>query len=312
MANFLDDNADLQYYLGKGIDWDTLASLTEAGYRQPEGFRDVAEALAFYKEVTSTVGAFAATEVAPYAAEIDRQGVAFKDGEAVFPPRLAAIFAKAAELDLFGLTLPRELGGTNAPMLLYFINGELLARADVSVMSHHGFHGGIAMAMLALSLIEGSTEIDREQGRIVRTRWSAEMGEIASGRAWGSMDITEPDAGSDMAALRTIGVQDASGAWTVSGQKIFITSGHGKYHFVIARTGGASNGNGSHSIGENGSGENGSGENGAAGPAMGRATGGSRICRCSWCGPIAMNQMGGGPASRRSTASKRSSVTTLR
>jgi 3-(methylthio)propanoyl-CoA dehydrogenase len=82
MANFLDDNADLQYYLGKGIDWDTIASLAEAGYRQPDGFRSAAEALAFYKDVTSAVGAFAATEVAPYAAEIDRQGVGFKDGEA--------------------------------------------------------------------------------------------------------------------------------------------------------------------------------------------------------------------------------------
>jgi alkylation response protein AidB-like acyl-CoA dehydrogenase len=50
------------------------------------------------------------------------------------------------------------------------------------------------------------------------------------------MDITEPDAGSDMAALRTVGEQDAAGNWFVTGQKIFITSGHGKYHFVIART----------------------------------------------------------------------------
>jgi 3-(methylthio)propanoyl-CoA dehydrogenase len=252
MANFLEDNADLQYYFGEGIDWDVLASLTEAGYRHPDGFRNATEALAFYRDVASTVGTFAAEEVAPYAAEIDRQGVGFKGGEAQFPPRLAEIFTKMAGLDLFGLTLPRELGGTNAPLLLYFINGELLARADVSVMAHHGFHGGIAMAMLVLSLLEGSTEIDAETARIARTRWPAEMAEIASGRAWGSMDITEPDAGSDMAALRTVGKQDASGAWTVSGQKIFITSGHGKYHFVIARTPGAGHGNGAGSNGEGG------------------------------------------------------------
>ena len=50
------------------------------------------------------------------------------------------------------------------------------------------------------------------------------------------MDITEPDAGSDMAALRAVGEQDEHGNWFVTGQKIFITSGHGKYHFVIART----------------------------------------------------------------------------
>src|SRR5262249_11530940 len=163
-----------------------------------------------------------------HAGEIDRAGVRFERGEATFPPRLAAIFAKMAELDLFGLTLPRELGGTNAPLLLYFINGELLARADVSVMAHHGFHGGIAMAILVLSLMEGTTEVDAESGRITRTRWPEEIKEIASGRAWGSMDITEPDAGSDMAALRTAGARGDDGTWTVSGQKIFITSGHGK------------------------------------------------------------------------------------
>ena len=237
MANFFDDNPDLQFYLGAGIDWDTLAWITEFGFRHPDGFRDARQATAFYRDVVTSVGTFAAREVAPWAAEIDRQGVAFRDGEVSFPPRLAAIFSKMSELDLFGLTLPREVGGMNAPLLLYFINGELLARADVSVMAHHGFHGGIAMAMLVLSLLEGSTEFDPGTGRLLRTRWSREIQEIAAGRAWGSMDITEPDAGSDMSALRTSAVQDAGGTWRLKGQKIFITSGHGKFHFVIARTG---------------------------------------------------------------------------
>lgn len=236
MANFFEDNADLQFYFEEGVDWATLAWVTEVGHRQPDGFRDAEQATTFYREVATTVGAFAADEVAPWAAEIDRQGVRLDNGEVTFPPRLAGIFTKMAELDLFGLTLPRELGGTNAPMLLYFVNAEMLARADVSVMSHYGFHGGIAMAMLVLSMLEGSTEVDRDSGRIVKTRWPREIAEIASGQAWGSMDITEPDAGSDMAALRSIGTQAADGSWRLKGQKIFITSGHGKYHFVIART----------------------------------------------------------------------------
>jgi len=236
MGNFLSDNPDLLYYLGEGIDWAELASLTELGYRQPEGFRGADEARAFYREVATVVGELAADEIAPHAAEIDRAGVGFADGEAVLPARLQAIFAKLAEVGLHGLTLPRELGGMNAPLLLYFINSELLARADLSVMAHHGFHGGMAMAMLGLSLLEGTTELDPATGRLLRTRWRDEMAEIAAGRAWGSMDITEPDAGSDMAALRAAAHQDGAGRWTVSGQKIFITSGHGKYHFVVART----------------------------------------------------------------------------
>ncbi len=243
MASFLDDNADLRYYLDKGLDWAALAALAEQGFRQAqgfeglEGFKDAAEAIAFYREVAATVGTFAAEEVAPHAAELDRAGVRFADGEAQFPPRLTAIFDKIRELGLHGMALPRELGGSNVPVLLYYACSELLSRGDASVMVHNGFHGAIALAMMVLSMFEGTTDLDPATGRIVKTRWRDEIAEIAAGRAWGSMDITEPDAGSDMAALRTTATRDEAGNWFVTGQKIFITSGHGKYHFVIARTG---------------------------------------------------------------------------
>jgi alkylation response protein AidB-like acyl-CoA dehydrogenase len=235
MASFLSDNADLQYYLRGGMDWDTLADITELGYRSAEGFGNAAEARTFYGEIAQSVGEFVASHVAPHAAAIDREGLELRDGEVHFPPRLGSIFQKLSELGLPALNLPRELGGMNAPLMLYFLNSELLARGDVSVMAHHGFQGGTAMAMLVFSMFEGSTEFDAT-GRIVKTRWEREIREIAAGQAWGSMDITEPDAGSDMAALRTVGTVDSKGNWSVSGQKIFITSGHGKYHFVIART----------------------------------------------------------------------------
>lgn len=236
MANFLRDNDDLQYYLQDGIDWEQVVSVTEMGFRHPDGFKTVDEGVAFYREIATMVGEFVAEEVAPHAAQIDREGILFDSGEARFPARLQSISQKIGELGLHGMNLPRELGGMNAPMLLYFINAELLARADVSVMTHYGFHSGTAMAMLVLSMLEGTTEFDPATGRIARTRWPKEMAEISSGQAWGSMDITEPDAGSDMAALRAQATQEPDGSWTLTGQKIFITSGHGKYHFVIART----------------------------------------------------------------------------
>ncbi len=235
MLGFAADNPDLQYYLGGGVDWELVASLTEHGYRDPGGFRNGAEALGFYREVVGTVGDFAAREVAPFAAEIDSQAFRLERGEVVVPSRLAAIFGKLGELGLHGLNLPRELGGMNAPMLVYFINSELLARADVSVMAHHSFHGGTAMALLVMSLLEGTTQIEPNSGRILGTRFQQEIAEVAVGRAWGSMDITEPDAGSDMAALRATATEGPNG-WTVTGEKIFVTSGHGKYHFVIARS----------------------------------------------------------------------------
>ncbi len=236
MANFFKDNDDLQYYFDKGIDWEPLVRITEHDFADVDGHENTEEAVTFYREIAEMFGEFVAEEIKPYEKEIDDEGVELVDGEVVFPERLREIFDKIKELELHSLPLPRELGGMNAPMMLYFIHSELMARADVSVMAHHGFHAGIAMAALVFSVAEGSSEIDPKTGRILKTRWEKAIREIAAGNAWGCMDITEPDAGSDMAAMRSVGEQDADGNWYVTGEKIFITSGHGKYHFVIART----------------------------------------------------------------------------
>jgi hypothetical protein len=236
MANFFKDNEDLQYYFREGIDWEPLVRLTEFDYRAKDAFTKTDEAVEFYREIAEMVGEFTANEIAPHAAKIDREGVQLVDGEAKQAPEMDAIFRKISELELHGMTLPRELGGMNCPLLLYFLNSEMMGRADVSVLAHHSFHGGMAMAMLIFSIREGTTEIDTEKARIVKTRWADYIEEIRTGKAWGCMDITEPHAGSDMAQLRTVGEQDEDGNWFVSGEKIFITAGHGKYHFVIART----------------------------------------------------------------------------
>ncbi|HJK97743.1 MAG TPA: acyl-CoA dehydrogenase family protein [Polyangiaceae bacterium LLY-WYZ-14_1] len=236
MANFLKDNEDLRFYLDRGIDWGPLVDLTEHGFKGKDGFESTDEAVAFYKEILDVVGDFVADEVAPAANQVDREPIVLEGGEAKVPPALEEIFDKIKGLDLHGLSVPRELGGSNAPMMLYFLNSELFARADVSVMAHHGFHGGIASALLLLSMQEGTTRVDRETGEVLETRWGDAIAEILRGDAWGCMDITEPQAGSDMAGIKAMAEEDDQGRWFLTGQKIYITSGHGKWHFVIART----------------------------------------------------------------------------
>lgn len=234
--NFYRDNEDLQYYLEHGIDWEPLVRLTEAGFRYDDGFDQTDEAVDFYESVIEMVGRFVAEEIDPYTQEIDQEGLDLVDGEVEFPEKLDEIFEKIKPLELHGLCLPRELGGSNCPILLYMMTTEIFGRADVSISAHHGFHGGMAMALLAYAMEDGAVEFDEETGKIAETRFDEEIAEIISGEAWGSMDITEPNAGSDMAALRTRAEQDDEGNWHLTGQKIFITSGHGKYHVVIART----------------------------------------------------------------------------
>ena len=230
------DNADLQFYVDKWIDWDALVNQVEFGFRLKDGFTNTDEAVEFYTDILDMVGAYVADEVAPHAAAIDHQKAVLVDGEVQYPKAHEKIFKGLADLQLHGMCLPRELGGLNVPLVVYMLNAEVFGRADVSMMTHHSFHGGMAMAMLVYSIREGSTEFDLDAMQIKSTRFDAEIRDIASGRTWGAMDITEPNAGSDMAALRTRAEQDEDGNWYVTGQKIFITSGDGRYHFVIART----------------------------------------------------------------------------
>lgn len=236
MANFYDDNADLRWYVEKGIDWEPIVRLTEYDYQAEDGFKNVPEALEFYTDILNLVGEYSAEAIAPRWKELDDAHPHLEDGEVIEADVTKEIFEGLKEMELHGLCLPRELGGMNAPLLLLQFNNEMVARADVSTCTHVGFHGGMALAALMYSVLEGTTTFETNPPAIKETRFRQCIEEIIAGEAWGSMDITEPGAGSDMAALTTRGTQDADGNWTVTGQKIFITSGHGKWHFVIAKT----------------------------------------------------------------------------
>jgi len=236
MPSFYDDNEDLRWYIDTGIDWEPIVRLTEYDWKAEDGFTSVEEAVDFYRDVLGLVGEFSATQIAPRWKELDAAHPHLEGGEVVEAPVVKEVFAGLEELGLHSLCLPRELGGMNAPVMLFQIQMELFARADVSICTHVGFHGGMALAALSYSLLEGTTTFSVDPPRIESTRFQDAIEELASGAAWGSMDITEPGAGSDMAALRCKGEQAEDGSWTVSGEKVFITSGHGKYHFVIART----------------------------------------------------------------------------
>ena len=155
MANFYTDNEDLQFYVEKAINWDEIARLTEVNYSLPEGFKSADEAKEFYFEVLEMVGNFVADEIAPVAHHMDANPLKLVDGEVEGSKEYDAIFENLAEMGLHGLCLPREFGGMNAPLMVYMLNAELFARADVSLMTHHSFHGGIALALLFYSVMEG-------------------------------------------------------------------------------------------------------------------------------------------------------------
>jgi alkylation response protein AidB-like acyl-CoA dehydrogenase len=232
-ANFFLDNEDLKFQFDNVIAWKEIAELTEVGYTLPGGHANLEEAREFYRAVIEQVGELAGDFIAPRSLKIDHEGTRIEGGEVKLGKSITEVFEAIGERELFGMPVPRELGGSNCPLALFFVTGELFARADVSIMTHFGFHGGIAMSMLAYAAKEG--KLTFKDGQITSTRWESAIRELAAGKAWGAMVLTEADAGSDLGRIR-MRAEQRDGRWILNGEKIFITSGHGQYHFVLAKT----------------------------------------------------------------------------
>ncbi|HPB98632.1 MAG TPA: acyl-CoA dehydrogenase family protein, partial [Polyangiaceae bacterium] len=232
-ANYFLDNKDLRFQFEHGIDWKEIVELTEAGFKLPDGHASLEDAKEFYAMVMESVGEFAGDFIAPRALKIDTQGNHLVDGKVVSGEALVEVYEGLRDRELLGMPIPRELGGSNCPMCVFFATGEVLGRADVSVMTHFGFHGGIGLALLMYAAHEGSLQV--ENGQVTQTRWDDVIREIAAGQSWGAMVLTEPDAGSDLGRIRAK-AEKRDGKWYLTGEKIFITSGHGQWHIVLAKT----------------------------------------------------------------------------
>jgi alkylation response protein AidB-like acyl-CoA dehydrogenase len=148
--------------------------------------------------VRETVRRFAQDRVAPVAAELDR--------EKRFPYELVA---ELAELGLMGMTIPEEYGGGGTDALSYAVAVEELTRVDSSVAITLAAHHSLGTLPIYLFGTE-------EQ----RRRW---LPELASGRKLSAFGLTEPDAGSDAASIRTTARLE-DGEWVIDGSKIFITN----------------------------------------------------------------------------------------
>jgi alkylation response protein AidB-like acyl-CoA dehydrogenase len=232
-SNFFLDNDDLRFQLSQ-IDWDTLVDLQEQMFLDDDRINTGADGRAFYEDLMTALGEFIAKEVAPYEHELDRDHPHFKDGEVTDTPRMQTIMKGLADLGAMGITVPRRLGGMNCPILVSNVVYEMMTRADPSVTGHYGFFGGIAGSLLLYSSDEGS--VDYVDGRPVKTRFDDVIRTIGEGKEWGAMVLTEPQAGSDLARLQAKATPHADGTWRLTGQKIYITAGHGDHHVVIARS----------------------------------------------------------------------------
>ena len=224
MANFYTDNEDIQFLL-RHFDAGKLARIIEEDFRFASEFdsapADVAEALENYSLVINSVGQLSGDFIAPRAEGVDRQGNTLNDdGSVSYATGIAESLEKLAQAQVMGFTLPHRFGGINFPNLVYSAAIEIVSRADASLMNIFGLQGiGETINVFA------SEEIKQQY-----------LHDFACGKVTGAMVLTEPDAGSDLQAVKLRAYKDDSGRWFLHGVKRFITNGCGEVLLVLARS----------------------------------------------------------------------------
>jgi len=193
------------------------AALAEGLYGELD--RETAEA------VLEEAGKFAADVIAPLNSVGDKFGTPFKDGEVTMPPGWKEAYTSWAAAGWNGLAAPAEWGGQDLPHALNAACIEMWNSASMA------FAIGPVLTMAAIDALHAYGSRDLQQ------RY---LGKLTSGEWMGTMQLTEPQAGSDVGALRSKAERNGDGTYRISGQKIFITYGEHALtdniiHFVLAR-----------------------------------------------------------------------------
>ncbi len=225
MPNFFTDNEDLQFIF-EHMDLAEIARVQEDDFADAKAGIEYApvdeqDAIDNYRRVLEIVGDIAGNIIAPRAEQVDREGNTLNDdGTVTLHPLVRDNLDRLAQADLMGFTLPRKYGGLNCPNVIYSMATEIVSRADASLMNIFGLQG-IAETINAFA----SEEIKQQY-----------LPHFASGRYTGAMVLTEPDAGSDLQAVRLRAEQDETGQWRLNGVKRFITNGCGEILLTLARS----------------------------------------------------------------------------
>ena len=223
MANFYLDNKDLQYHLGHPL-MKRIIELKERNFADATEFdyapQDADDALDSYKRVLEIVGDICAEVIAPNAEGVDHEGPRVVNDHVEYASGTVRNMEALNEAGLGGMTLPRRFDGLNMPVTCFAMANEMVARADT------GFENIWGLQDCAETINEFATEE-------IKARF---LPRVSAGETC-AMDLTEPDAGSDLGAVMLKATWDeAAGVWRLNGCKRFITNGDGDISLVLART----------------------------------------------------------------------------
>ena len=222
MANFYTDNKALQYHLNHPL-MKEIVALRERNYTQCEKFDyaplDFEDAMDSYKRVLEIIGEVCGDIIAPNAKDVDLEGPHHENGRVRYAKGTEVNLKALNQAGLMGITLPRQYGGLNMSSVPYIMAADMVSRADAGFVNVWGLQD------CAETINEFASE-DQKQRFLPRTC----KGETLA------MDLTEPDAGSDLQSVMLKATQDEDGTWRLNGVKRFITNGDGDISLVLARS----------------------------------------------------------------------------
>lgn len=222
MANFYTDNADLKHHLHHPL-MEKIVALRERNYTEADKYdyapADFGDAMDNYERVLDIVGDICGNTIAGNAEAVDHQGASCSGGRAHYADATVENLDVCRKAGLMGMAMPRRFGGLNFPITPYIMAAEIVSRADT------GFENLWGLQDCAETLYEFGNEEQRAKY----------IPRVCEGETM-SMDLTEPDAGSDLQSVMLKATQKEDGTWVLNGVKRFITNGDSDIHLVLARS----------------------------------------------------------------------------
>ena len=223
MANFFSDNKDLQYHLSHPL-MRKIIELKERNFADAAVYdyapQNAEDALDSYRRVLDIVGEVCGEVIAANAEEVDHEGPRVENDHVVYAAGTERNIEALKAAGLSGMTLPRKYDGLNMPVTCFAMANEMVARADA------GFENIWGLQDCAETLNEFASEVLKQKYL-----------PLVSAGATCAMDLTEPDAGSDLGAVMLKATwSEEKQTWLLNGVKRFITNGDGDVSLVLART----------------------------------------------------------------------------
>lgn len=216
------DAKKLQYYLDSPL-MKRIVELKEREFADKDKF-DYApvsydDAIENYKRIVEITDEVAKNIIEPNSESVDLEGPHLENNRMIYASKTYENLDATRKAGLWGITMPRRFGGLNLPMTVFSMLSELVSAAD------SGFQNVWSLQSCIDTLYEFGTP--EQQAKYIPR--------ICAGETM-SMDLTEPDAGSDLQHVMLKATQDADGTWRLNGVKRFITNGDSDIHLVLARS----------------------------------------------------------------------------